>query len=120
MLSQGYTDSMFSVYPEDLLNELIVFRIFSVSAGASIVFWGIIGLLCLDGPNIGPLEIPNLSKLLTFIMVIDWFIVSTKMLNPFGSDKGFDVDLNKELDINIWKSSVMIQQQDLTRLKREK
>ena len=26
MLSQGYTDSMFSVYPEDLLNELIVFR----------------------------------------------------------------------------------------------
>ena len=46
-------------------------------------------------------------------MVVDWFIVSTKMLNPFGTDKKFDIDLNKELDINIWKSSVMIQQQDL-------
>ena len=52
-------------------------------------------------------------------MVIDWFILSTKMLNPFGSDKGLDVSLIKELDINIWKSSVMLQQQDLTRLKKE-
>ena len=26
MVSQGYRDSVFSVYPEDLVNELVVFR----------------------------------------------------------------------------------------------
>ena len=52
-------------------------------------------------------------------MVIDWFLVSIKMLNPFGTDKGFDVPLSKELDINIWKSSLMIQEQDRARMKRE-
>ena len=51
-------------------------------------------------------------------MLLNWFLVCVKLLNPFGSDRGYDVDLPSELDLNIWKSSVMIWKQDVIRTKK--
>ena len=45
-------------------------------------------------------------------MLLNWYVVCLKMLNPLGSDDGYDVDVPVELDNNIWRSSVMIWKQD--------
>ena len=45
-------------------------------------------------------------------MLLNWYVVCLKMLNPLGADDGYDVDVPVELDNNIWRSSVMIWKQD--------
>ena len=45
-------------------------------------------------------------------MLLNWYVVVVKMLNPLGADDGYDVDVPVELDNNIWRSSVMIWKQD--------
>ena len=95
MVSQGHAEGKFSVYPEDLVKELVIFRsnlqrildynsiklpllfsqvlrlllceIFSnlnfQTAGLCIVFWGILGLISLDGAQINnTVVLPNLLK----------------------------------------------------------
>ena len=48
-------------------------------------------------------------------MLLNWYFVCLKMLNPLGADDGYDVDVPEELDNNIWRSSVMIWKQDTQR-----
>ena len=48
-------------------------------------------------------------------MLLNWYVVVVKMLNPLGADDGYDVDVPVELDNNIWRSSVMIWKQDKLR-----
>lgn len=48
-------------------------------------------------------------------MLLNWYVVCIKMLNPFGDDSGYDVALPCELDNNIWKCSVMLWKQDRNR-----
>ena len=52
-------------------------------------------------------------------MLLNWYVVVVKMLNPLGADDGYDVDVPVELDNNIWRSSVMIWKQDAMRMKTE-
>ena len=54
-------------------------------------------------------------QLLVFSMLLNWYLVCIKMLNPFGADEGYDVKIPVELDNNIWRSSVMIWKQDKLR-----
>ena len=48
-------------------------------------------------------------------MLLNWYVVCIKMLNPLGADDGYDVNVPVELDNNIWRSSVMIWKQDTLR-----
>ena len=50
-----------------------------------------------------------------FGVLLNWYVVVVKMLNPLGADDGYDVDVPVELDNNIWRSSVMIWKQDKLR-----
>ena len=48
-------------------------------------------------------------------MLLNWYVVCVKMLNPLGDDEGYDVNLEEDLDNVIWRSSVMIWKQDTMR-----
>ena len=61
----------------------------------------------------GP-DITSLSPQLFLIMLIlSWLQAADKLLNPFGRDKGYDVNLEEWLDSSLWRSSKTLQQQDL-------
>ena len=47
------------------------------------------------------------------MLILSWLQAADKLLNPFGRDKGYDVNLEEWLDSSLWRSSKTIQQQDL-------
>ena len=59
-----------------------------------------------------------LSQLFTLGMLLNWFTVCIKLHNPFGADTGYDIALPSELEINLWKGSVMIWKQDMIKGKK--
>ena len=52
-------------------------------------------------------------QLFLIMLILSWLQAADKLLNPFGRDKGYDVDLEEWLDSSLWRSSKTIQQQDL-------
>ena len=52
-----------------------------------------------------------LYELLTFLLIITWTQAADELKNPFGTNPGYDVDLVKKLNINLWRTSLMIQNQ---------
>ena len=54
-------------------------------------------------------------QLFLIILILSWLQAADKLLNPFGRDKGYDVNLVEELDNSLWRNSKHLQQQDLAR-----
>ena len=52
-------------------------------------------------------------QLFLIMLILSWLQAADKLLNPFGRDKGYDVDLEQWLDSSLWRSSKTLQQQDL-------
>ena len=52
-----------------------------------------------------------LYELLTFLLIITWVQAADELKNPFRTNPGYDVDLVAKLHINLWKSSLMLQNQ---------
>eukprot|EP00092_Neocalanus_flemingeri_P011927 GFUD01012859.1.p1 GENE.GFUD01012859.1~~GFUD01012859.1.p1 ORF type:complete len:435 (-),score=93.53 GFUD01012859.1:908-2068(-) len=50
-------------------------------------------------------------ELLMFLLIFGWLKVADILVDPFGNDF-WDIDLVSTLDINIWKSSVTIENQE--------
>jgi len=51
-------------------------------------------------------------QLLMYMLVFGWLKVADILSNPFGSDQDYDVNLASTLDLNIWKASVTIENQE--------
>ena len=47
-----------------------------------------------------------------YMLVFGWLKVADILSNPFGSDQDYDVNLASTLDLNIWKASVTIENQE--------
>ena len=45
-------------------------------------------------------------------MVFGWLRVAEILNNPFGKNDLYDIDLAAALDLNIWKSSILIESQE--------
>ena len=54
-----------------------------------------------------------LLQLFLVILILSWLQAADKLTNPFGRDKGYDVNLREELDSSLWRNSKHLQQQDL-------
>ena len=52
-----------------------------------------------------------LYELLTFLLIITWAQAADELKNPFRTTPGYDVDLVAKLHVNLWKSSLMLQNQ---------
>ena len=52
-----------------------------------------------------------LYELLTFLLIITWVQAADELKNPFRTNPGYDVDLVAKLHVNLWKSSLMLQNQ---------
>jgi len=52
-------------------------------------------------------------ELFLVMLILSWLQAADKLLNPFGRDKGYDVNLERWLDSSLWRSSKTLQQQDL-------
>ena len=56
------------------------------------------------------------SQILTTQLVFSWLKVADILNNPFGNDEAFDINLSDLLDFNIWRASVMLEQQEMPRV----
>ena len=52
-----------------------------------------------------------LYELLTFLLIITWAQAADELKNPFRTNPGYDVDLVKRLNVNLWRTSLMLQNQ---------
>ena len=50
-------------------------------------------------------------QLLTFLLIITWTQAADELKNPFRTNPGYDVDLVKRLNVNLWRTSLMLQNQ---------
>ena len=51
-------------------------------------------------------------QIVKIILIYAWLKVANIVRNPFGFNKGNDINLEKMLDFNIWKASVSIKHMD--------
>ena len=49
-----------------------------------------------------------------YMLIFGWLEVADILSNPFGNDKLYDINLASTLDLNIWKSSVTLENQERT------
>ena len=47
------------------------------------------------------------------MLIFGWLRVADILSNPFGNDKVFDINLASTLDLNIWKSSITLENQEM-------
>ena len=47
-----------------------------------------------------------------YILVFGWLRVAEILNNPFGSNELYDINLFTVLDLNIWKSSLLLENQE--------
>merc|ERR1719186_418411 len=50
--------------------------------------------------------------LLMYMLIFGWLKVADILSNPFGNDKLYDINLASTLDLNIWKSSISLENQE--------
>ena len=48
-----------------------------------------------------------------YMLIFGWLRVADILSNPFGNDKVYDINLGSTLDLNIWKSSITIENQEM-------
>ena len=46
------------------------------------------------------------------MLIFGWLKVADILSNPFGNDKVYDINLASTLDVNIWKSSISLENQE--------
>ena len=51
-------------------------------------------------------------ELVKYALIISWMKVAIFLQNPFGEDKGYDIELDSYLDVEIWKAASMITESD--------
>eukprot|EP00091_Calanus_sinicus_P000147 TRINITY_DN10071_c0_g1_i1.p1 TRINITY_DN10071_c0_g1~~TRINITY_DN10071_c0_g1_i1.p1 ORF type:complete len:110 (-),score=16.07 TRINITY_DN10071_c0_g1_i1:73-402(-) len=51
--------------------------------------------------------------LLMYMLIFGWLRVADILSNPFGNDKVYDINLASTLDLNIWKSSITLENQEM-------
>ena len=54
-----------------------------------------------------------LLQLLMYMLIFGWLRVADILSNPFGNDKVYDINLGSTLDLNIWKSSITLENQEM-------
>ena len=47
-----------------------------------------------------------------YMLIFGWLRVADILSNPFGNDEVYDINLASTLDLNIWKSSLVIENQE--------
>ena len=47
------------------------------------------------------------------MLIFGWLRVADILSNPFGNDKVYDINLGSTLDLNIWKSSITLENQEM-------
>ena len=52
-------------------------------------------------------------QLLMYMLIFGWLKVADILSNPFGNDKVYDINLASTLDLNIWKSSITLENQEM-------
>ena len=46
------------------------------------------------------------------MLIFGWLQVADILTDPFGSDEVYDINLESTLELNIWKASVTIENQE--------
>lgn len=64
------------------------------------------------------LTVPG-HELFIIILILTWLQAADKLINAFGRDKGYDVNLVVELDDSLWMNSQLLQQQYLATSEKE-
>jgi len=54
-----------------------------------------------------------IHELLKYMLIFGWLQVADILTNPFGSDRAYGLDLVSTLDVNIWKASLNIENQEV-------
>ena len=52
-------------------------------------------------------------QLLMYMLIFGWLKVADILSNPFGNDKVYDINLASTLDLNIWKASITLDNQEM-------
>ena len=52
-------------------------------------------------------------QLLMYMLIFGWLKVADILSNPFGNDKVYDINLASTLDLNIWKASITLENQEM-------
>lgn len=129
--------------PKDILKDFLKFRyclgyllehkefkipiIFSAAVWLAVTGW--IGITLIGAQNYDhwtdhPTEpkssiiffsIPG-HELFIILLILSWLQAADKLSNPFGRDKGYDVNLAEELDVSLWMNSKLLQEQDLSNM----
>merc|ERR1712223_83401 len=128
--------------PKDLIKDIMKFHIdlryilehkshrmpviFSAAVWMAVTSWLIVTLVgaqntdhnndpCARATSIAELIIFTVPghELFLVMLILSWLQAADKLLNPFGRDKGYDVNLERWLDSSLWRSSKTRQQQDL-------
>ena len=47
------------------------------------------------------------------MLIFGWLRVADILSNPFGNDKVYDINLASTLDLNIWKASITLENQEM-------
>jgi len=129
--------------PKDILKDFLKFRyclgyllehkefrvpiIFSAAVWLAIIGWvsvTLIGAQNTDHHAEQYMEIQSIAgtvftsipghELFIILLILSWLQAADKLSNPFGRDKGYDVNLAEEMENSLWMNSKLLQEQDLS------